>query len=77
MAVDSHALIERGWGPETPANYTKKDVILYALGVGASELRYVYENNDEFACLPSMPFGERWFLFLGTWSPLSSHFQGR
>ncbi|EER17054.1 conserved hypothetical protein, partial [Perkinsus marinus ATCC 50983] len=56
MAVDSHALIERGWGPETPANYTKKDVILYALGVGASELRYVYENNDEFACLPSMPF---------------------
>ncbi|KAF4740785.1 hypothetical protein FOZ62_002376, partial [Perkinsus olseni] len=56
MTVDPKELVERGWGPEAPANYTRKDVILYGLGVGASELRYIYENHDEFGPLPSMPF---------------------
>ncbi|XP_050454061.1 peroxisomal multifunctional enzyme type 2 isoform X1 [Cataglyphis hispanica] len=38
-------------------NYNHRDVILYALGVGAtvqepSDVRYLYENADEFAVLP-------------------------
>lgn len=40
--------------------YTKKDVILYALGLGVSsdpldtdDLKFTYENADDFAALPS------------------------
>jgi len=45
----------------TPFEYTDKDVILYALGVGEgqdpkddSQLKYVYENHTEFQPLPTM-----------------------
>ncbi|XP_050514402.1 peroxisomal multifunctional enzyme type 2 isoform X1 [Diabrotica virgifera virgifera] len=39
-------------------NYCSKDTILYALGVGASvatkdELRYLYENHEDFSVLPT------------------------
>ncbi|XP_032676560.1 peroxisomal multifunctional enzyme type 2 [Odontomachus brunneus] len=39
-------------------NYNYRDIILYALGVGAtvqqpSDMRYLYENSDEFAVLPT------------------------
>ena len=37
--------------------YTERDVILYALGLGCDwhESRYVYENNGDFAPLPTFP----------------------
>ncbi|XP_029157565.1 peroxisomal multifunctional enzyme type 2 [Nylanderia fulva] len=40
------------------SNYNYRDVILYALGVGATvqepnDIRYLYENADEFAVLPT------------------------
>ncbi|KAF4674401.1 hypothetical protein FOL47_009310 [Perkinsus chesapeaki] len=55
--TDPHLVIDLvGTVDSVPVSYTKKDVILYALGVGASELKYVYEHNDEFSPLPSMPF---------------------
>jgi multifunctional beta-oxidation protein len=40
---------------ESSLEYTTKDVILYALGVGAKreELSYVYENSDKFCVLPT------------------------
>ena len=36
-------------------SFTERDVILYALSVGASweEGRYVYENHEDFAALPT------------------------
>ncbi|XP_011645848.1 peroxisomal multifunctional enzyme type 2-like isoform X2 [Pogonomyrmex barbatus] len=39
-------------------NYNFRDTILYALGVGATtqdptDIRYLYENSDEFAVLPT------------------------
>eukprot|EP01088_Endostelium_zonatum_P012731 TRINITY_DN2699_c0_g2_i1.p1 TRINITY_DN2699_c0_g2~~TRINITY_DN2699_c0_g2_i1.p1 ORF type:complete len:302 (+),score=57.37 TRINITY_DN2699_c0_g2_i1:68-973(+) len=55
--------------PESDFSYTTRDVILYALGLGAcaenvtddKELRYVYENHGDFAPLPTFgvcfPFG--------------------
>lgn len=40
------------------SNYNNRDIILYALGVGAtvqepSDMRYLYEHNNEFAVLPT------------------------
>lgn len=39
----------------TSFEYTDRDVILYALGVGATrhDLNLVYENHDNFSTLPS------------------------
>ncbi|KAJ3487160.1 hypothetical protein NLI96_g3745 [Meripilus lineatus] len=42
--------------PEPVVNtYTERDIILYNLGVGATEkeLQWTYENDDEFAALPT------------------------
>ncbi|KAJ1823050.1 hypothetical protein LPJ56_003033 [Coemansia sp. RSA 2599] len=38
-----------------PFDYSKRDVSLYALGIGASrgDLRLVYENNDDFQTFPT------------------------
>ncbi|KAF4697114.1 hypothetical protein FOZ60_011787 [Perkinsus olseni] len=49
-------LVEAGFFPTTPITYTEKDAILYALGVGATERKYVYENHPDFAVLPAMIF---------------------
>lgn len=35
---------------------TERDLIVYALGVGASELKFVHENDEQFAALPTFPF---------------------
>jgi 3-hydroxyacyl-CoA dehydrogenase/3a,7a,12a-trihydroxy-5b-cholest-24-enoyl-CoA hydratase len=40
---------------DSKVSYTKRDVILYALGAGASELKFVYENDDNFSALPTYP----------------------
>ncbi|KAI8870153.1 NAD(P)-binding protein [Ramicandelaber brevisporus] len=42
--------------PSGEHTFTERDIILYALGVGATrhDLNLVYENSDEFAALPSM-----------------------
>lgn len=45
-----------GKGSSIPVSYTKRDLILYALGIGCDELRYVYEDNDSFAAFPTYPF---------------------
>uniref|UniRef100_A0A8R1HIV3 MaoC-like domain-containing protein n=1 Tax=Caenorhabditis japonica TaxID=281687 RepID=A0A8R1HIV3_CAEJA len=42
--------------PDTHFSYTTRDAIIYALGVGArvkEDLRYIYENSDNFQVLPS------------------------
>ncbi len=45
--------------PATQFEYTERDVMLYALGVGASELDFVYERNlkalPTFAVIPAFP----------------------
>ncbi|GLB40189.1 putative NAD-P-binding protein [Lyophyllum shimeji] len=41
--------------PEVDYSYTERDVILYNLGVGATEkeMQWVYEGDDQFAALPT------------------------
>ncbi len=46
------------WGEAVPIRYDQRDVLLYAVGVGASDLRFVYEQHPQFAVLPT--FAIRW-----------------
>jgi len=41
--------------PAQKVSYNKRDLILYALGVGASELKFTYENDSGFSALPTYP----------------------
>lgn len=36
-------------------SYNRRDLIVYALGVGCTDLRHVYEGADEFAAFPLFP----------------------
>mmetsp|Transcript_78954 Transcript_78954/g.142430 ORF Transcript_78954/g.142430 Transcript_78954/m.142430 type:complete len:299 (+) Transcript_78954:72-968(+) len=38
-----------------PVEYNARDLIIYALGIGSSDPRYVYENHPEFAAFPTYP----------------------
>lgn len=46
------------WGPSVPITYTKRDVLLYAVGIGTRDLRFVYEGHTGFAVFPTFPI--RW-----------------
>ncbi|GJE96600.1 multifunctional beta-oxidation protein [Phanerochaete sordida] len=60
--------------PPLPFNYTERDVILYNLGIGATEkeLQWTFENDDEFAALPTfgvIPQFQCQFSFPLDWLP--------
>lgn len=38
---------------ELPVSYNRRDVILYALGVGSKELRFLYEGGQILIQIPS------------------------
>lgn len=40
---------------EHPVSYNKRDLLLYALGIGCNEPRFVYENDSNFAPFPTYP----------------------
>ena len=46
------------WGKPVTINYDQRDVLLYSVGIGIRDLRYVYEGNPEFAVFPTFPI--RW-----------------
>lgn len=51
MSIDLTALpVQR-----TPISWNRRDVLLYALGIGASDLAFVYENHPDFQVLPTYP----------------------
>ena len=35
------------------ARYNKRDLLLYALGINATDLRFAYENDSDFAAFPT------------------------
>jgi len=39
--------------PPLPVSYNKRDLILYALGVGSQDLKFTYEGSSDFSPLPS------------------------
>jgi acyl dehydratase len=46
------------WGDPVEISYEKRDVLLYAVGVGVQDLRYVYEGHPDFSVFPTFPI--RW-----------------
>ena len=46
------------WSALQPIAYTQRDVLLYAVGIGCSDLRQVYEQHPAFTVFPT--FAIRW-----------------
>ena len=46
------------WGQPLPIAYTVRDVLLYAVGIGITDLRFVHEDHAQFAVFPTFPI--RW-----------------
>lgn len=46
------------WGAPVPIAYEQRDVLLYAVGIGSHDLRFVYERHPHFAVFPT--FAIRW-----------------
>lgn len=46
------------WGESVQIRYDKRDVLLYAVGIGLEDLRYAYEGHPEFSVFPTFPI--RW-----------------
>jgi acyl dehydratase len=46
------------WGEPVEISYEQRDVLLYAVGIGVEDLRYVYEGHPQFAVFPTFPI--RW-----------------
>jgi len=38
-----------------PVEYNTRDLLLYAVGIGSHDPRYVYENHPDFAAFPTYP----------------------
>jgi acyl dehydratase len=37
------------------ASYNQRDLLLYSMGIGATDLRWAYENDGDFAAFPTYP----------------------
>jgi peroxisomal enoyl-CoA hydratase 2 len=46
------------WGAAVPITYAQRDVLLYAVGIGCDDLRFIYEGHPLFAVFPT--FAIRW-----------------
>ena len=46
------------WSEPVAIDYTQRDVLLYAVGIGCSDLRHVFEGHAQFAVFPT--FAIRW-----------------
>ena len=46
------------WGDPLTIKYDKRDVLLYAVGIGIRDLRFVFEGHASFSVFPTFPI--RW-----------------
>ncbi len=46
------------WGEPVEITFDQRDVLLYAVGIGIEDLRFVYERDPAFAVFPTFPI--RW-----------------
>jgi len=53
-ATDTSKFITGKWA-EADVEYNKRDLLLYAVGIGCEELQFVYEQDPGFAAFPTYP----------------------
>lgn len=46
------------WGEPVSIRYDRRDVLLYAVGIGIRDLRFIFEGNPGFGVFPTFPI--RW-----------------
>ncbi len=46
------------WGDPVVITYDKRDVLLYAVGIGLTDLQYTYEGHPDYSVFPTFPI--RW-----------------
>ena len=46
------------WGDPVFIEYDRRDVLLYAVGIGVTDLRYTYEGHSDYSVFPTFPI--RW-----------------
>jgi peroxisomal enoyl-CoA hydratase 2 len=66
--MDPSAAVGHRFAPE-PVAWNRKDLMLYALGLGVTDDEYTFENNENFGALPTFPLVLR---LKGTSSDLQS-----
>lgn len=54
LAVNATDIVGSAEGP-FDVSYTSRDLLLYALGIGATELRYLHEDYPHFCAFPTYP----------------------
>lgn len=64
--VDGSSLVSAEWDRGIATSYNRRDLLTYALGIGCSDLHYVYEGHSDFAAFPTYP------VVLGFKAPTSS-----
>mmetsp|Transcript_27997 Transcript_27997/g.55106 ORF Transcript_27997/g.55106 Transcript_27997/m.55106 type:complete len:299 (+) Transcript_27997:2-898(+) len=47
--------LNKGW-KDVKVAYNRRDLITYAIGIGAQDLKFTYEGNSEFQMFPTYPF---------------------
>lgn len=54
MPIDTEEFVKAAH-VSVPVEYNKRDLMLYALGIGSTDPRFVYEHHPNFAAFPTYP----------------------
>lgn len=49
------SVLDKDWRDPVLVSFNRRDLILYALGIGCSDLRFTYEDADDFGAFPLYP----------------------
>ena len=53
--LDAATLLDHAWPEPIRVCYNRRDLLLYALGIGCDELCFVHEDSSAFAAFPTYP----------------------
>lgn len=52
---DAKKVVDMPWSEPVEIKYDRRDVLLYNLGVGCTDLRFLYERHPNFCVFPTFP----------------------
>eukprot|EP00747_Dinoflagellata_sp_TGD_P169933 gnl/TRDRNA2_/TRDRNA2_200195_c0_seq1.p1 gnl/TRDRNA2_/TRDRNA2_200195_c0~~gnl/TRDRNA2_/TRDRNA2_200195_c0_seq1.p1 ORF type:complete len:321 (+),score=60.19 gnl/TRDRNA2_/TRDRNA2_200195_c0_seq1:72-1034(+) len=55
QSSDASEFITGEWGPPQAVAYNGRDVLLYAVGIGCDEMKWIYEQDASFEVFPTYP----------------------